>query len=466
MPGTAPAIVDVASTGGWDTVFASHIADVNAAIIKAGTSPTSFSATDKEDGLSAVGTFGPWQIVPGGDGELIWLRIPFKDTVVTTAEGPQPPLNGAAVVEVRLDFLHQDMALAPDARKTFELRLRTQGEAIAQVQQMGYDGAQPVFLIGIALREMLEQWLNDNLVDFDHVFATVDLNRTADVGAFQWLQATDVAYAYADLTTKGDGALGVLCMTEGRAATGLVAQLSPNCIPAGQRAGFLIAKNRLLKKLLLPCMPHMFAGASPTDFALSPSGESIINVTEDVAFTVTEDGKDYTANIISFTLDIEGEELRMAATTRTTISAGIHAFCETQSFLGIQLITKPDNTQTLSFNDTRPAITNHWTEQSSDISLAEKVLGIIALVAAVAAVLTGGAAIGVAALVIGLVAGIMTVTTTMLEAVHKNDAPAITAMLLDSTAPINWGDTTDFVLTSASLNDSLQLGGYLTAVSK
>ena len=40
------AVLDIASTYGWDTVFGIHIGDANKAIARAGSSPRSFSAED------------------------------------------------------------------------------------------------------------------------------------------------------------------------------------------------------------------------------------------------------------------------------------------------------------------------------------------------------------------------------------------------------------------------------------
>ena len=46
---------DVASTLGWDTVFAAHIADLNEVIAARKVSPTAFSASDAEDAISVTG---------------------------------------------------------------------------------------------------------------------------------------------------------------------------------------------------------------------------------------------------------------------------------------------------------------------------------------------------------------------------------------------------------------------------
>lgn len=464
---TTLAAAETADTYGWDTVFVVHIADANAAIVRAGTSPPGFQGTDAPDGYSVAGAFGPWAIAPGGSGDLIRLAIPIHDVVITEPGGATEPAAGTALVDVRLHFLDEDEDVSTRKLKVLSTPSEDQ-EKLASVVSIEYTGTAPGFLGDAALQALLEQWLDANLADFEHVFATVDIDRTADTGAFQWMQPTHVSYAYSDFGAS-DGALAVLCMTESRTADGLVQQVSGTAIPEGQRSGFLVSRERLLANLLLPSMPHVFPGSKVSDYTLSPTGQAIVLASTDVAFTVTTpaDGdtpaKTHQASVTSLQLTIEAAEMHLDVTTVTELSPGVRAYCQTQSFLGVRLVDKPDGTQTLGFSDSRPAITNHWTEADQGIEITEEILGIAALLlAVVATVVTGGAAIGIAAMIVGLVVGVMSVTVTSIEDAGKDDAPAIGALVLDSTAAIVWPDSKDFTLTSACLSSSLQMGGSLT----
>ena len=450
-------------------MFAIHISDANAAIVRAGTSPPSFTATDVADGYAVAGNFGPWQITTGGSGELIRLSIPVQNAVVTKPDKSTETVDGVALVDVRLNYLDADTS-PPASGSNKSLKVKTTANSpqdpAASVVQVNYTGVPPSFLVTAAFEGMLGEWLNANLDDFDHVFATVNLDRTADQGAFQWMQPTQVAYAYADMGTPGDGLLGVLCMTQQRAETGLPQQISSAVIPSGQRAGFLVAKECLLSYLLLPSMTRLFAGSQATDFALSSTGDSIINATNNVQFTVTTEAHGnqpattHSAQVIDLLLTVEAQEMQFSVTTVTELSPGIRAYCQTQNFLAVILVNKPDGTQTLGFRDSRPTITNHWTQEDPGIQITEELLGIAALLlAAVAVVVTGGAAIGVAALIVGLAVGVMDLTTDLIQDAGKDDAPAINALVLNCTIPITWPDSKDFLLGSAGLNESLQLGG-------
>ncbi|MDH5773383.1 MAG: TULIP family P47-like protein [Nitrospirota bacterium] len=455
-------IIDTADTYGWDTVFGIHIGDVNAAIIKAGSSPKSFDVADPDDAVSATGTFGDWQLISGGSGEIVRLQIPIQTAEIHSPGNTDKVINATALVDVRLNFLHQK---DPTGKSSHHLRVRTKpasvDESIVTIWQIVYQQQQKLSFIGkAAFRELLALWLNENLDSFDHVFATVDLNRVADKGAFQWMQPTDVSYAYSDFGAD-DGVLAVLCMTGHRPSAGLIQQASPKLIPDRERAGLLISRNRMLSELILPLMPQVFDGSKPADYKISASGDSILNAHQGIRFTVHPKDKDpYTATVQELSVTIDGEELQMEVLTKADVSPGIYAWCRTQNFLAIKLINKPDGTQTLGYEPTRTVPPAHWTTKDPGIEITEEILGLVALIAtAIAIVVTAGAAIPVIAMIIGLAAGVMALTTTIIEDVGNGDAPAIGDLVLNASAAIIWPDSKDFALTTAGLNSSLQLGG-------
>lgn len=459
----------IAETEGWDTVFALHISDVNSAIARAQSYPTSFELSDAADGYTISGSFDTWKIVPGGSGDLILFAIPFHNCSIIEPGKEREDVKGTAKVVVRLNFIHEEADTTSNSNKQL-LQIKSTptkpGEKVASISTIVFEGKQPSFVGGAVLRGLLEEWLNNNLEDFDHVFATVNINRTASSGDFQWLQPNFVTYAYSDLGTKNDGALGVLCMTENRSRIDLAQQISSVIIPPGQRAGFLISKNRLIAKLLLPNMPKVFQGSKESDYKLSETGDSIVLASKKVRFKVKakhgSSSKSYTAKVLDLQMTIEGAELQLSVTTETEISPGIRAYCQTQSFMGIRLVNKPDGTQTLGYFDSRPAVKNNWTKHDAGFKITEDILTVTGIVLAlVAVVVTDGAAIGAASVIISLAAGLTAATEYTIEQTGKNDGPSIGEMVLNSTAAIKWSDSQQFKLNDAHLNGSLQLGGTL-----
>jgi len=458
--------VDTAETYGWDTVFGIRVSDANAAIARSGAFPKSFEADDPIDEVSVRGEFGTWQISTGGDGDLVRLAVPLTTATITWTSGSET-VAGTAKVDVRLQFLRQRDESGEGEGEVHHLIVSssppTGGGKIASVSGIDYTGKPPSFLGDAALEKLLESWLDANIADFNHVFASVNLNAKADKAEFQWLKPTDVAYAYSNVGDRdGDGILAVLCMTQKNSATGLIQQVSEKLIPKGARAGFLISKERLIQNLVLPKMPAVFEGTEATDFEISSTGAAIVNANPNASFRVQHGGKHYTATIQSLELTIVGQELQLEVLTETEVSPGIRAYCQTQNFLGIKLVGKPDGSgrQTLGFFDARPASTKHWTTADPGIEITEEILTIVGIVIAlIAGILTDGAALVPVVIIIGLVAGGMDLTTAIIEAVGNGDAPAIDQMILNCTGPITWADAGDFTLTSAALNDSLQMGG-------
>lgn len=455
--------VDVADTYGWDTVFAIHIADANAAIAAQKTSPCSFRQVDEAEGYTIEGAFGDWSIVPGGDGDLICMALPINDVRVTGPGGPWS-VSGVIRTNIRLDLLH-DAQVA--SRRHLKVRTTpiAEGVPVAVVVGSSFPAPDPPFLAVTVVHALMQDWLNANLGDFDHVFSTVDLDRQGASGAFQWMQPTDSAYAYTDLGSVTDGALAILCMTGGRSSAGLIQQVTDQCIPRGQRAAFLISKARVMEQLLLPSIPLSFRNAKPGDFKLSDTDESVVNASEGINFTVTHEGSDYSAKIISLNASISGQVMKFDVTTGTELSPGIRAYTRSISQLDMTLGKAADGGQALEFADAVAPVVTHWTESDPGIEVAEKILAIAAVVAGlVATVVTDGAAIGALAIAIGFASGVMMVTEDAIKMAGEDKAPSIGAAVLDASSAIEWPKTSHFVLTRAELNDSLQLtGAYLSA---
>ena len=158
-----------------------------------------------------------------------------------------------------------------------------------------------------AVQDVLQGWLLANLESFDHTFAAVDLGAVADKDQFQWLNPTKLGYAIdnPEDAKVDDYVFGVLAMTEKRPGDRLGHQVSPNIIPAGCNAGFLIAQERFMTKIMLPGISQLFLKADASDFQVTADGSTITNINP-VMFqkftTANKDGTDQ-INIIGATLD-------------------------------------------------------------------------------------------------------------------------------------------------------------------
>lgn len=180
---------------------------------------------------------------------------------------------------------------------------------------------------------------------------------------------------------------------------------------------------------------------------------------------MTHDGKTYYPELEVLTIRVVGDELQVESHTQVELSSGIWGHVRSTHFVRLKLMNKSDGAQTITYEESRePIVDTPWTTVSEGIEIGKIILEIFAvIVTAILTVLTGGAFLVVALIIVGLVMGLAIAAPDIVAAVMKkettNDVPAIDLLVLNSTAPINWAGASDFKLTWLGLNGSLQLGG-------
>jgi hypothetical protein len=476
-----------ADTYGWDTAFAIRVDDVNAAIIRKGSSPKSFSAASKDPhtGIAVVvtGTFSDWQITKGGSGKLIHMSTSVTQL---TAKGEIPgkgPVSfvfssGTFEIEVELEYVPHTDPPEGGTGSFHNLKVRHTG-ATSEEQVVTVLGAHdfgtstdgsntPFEAVADDVKAAMQDWFNANLIDFEHVFATVNLNRTADKGQFAWLLPTYTSYAYVDGATLDDSILGILCMTEGRSADGLDQEISPNAIPEGARAGFLIAPERFVREMLWPSMPIVYKGAKSSDFAMRTDGTGL---TLAAGPATIEDLKDDDGNLHetvlkNFELTTSDQFLTVDATTRVEVSPGIHAFTHVVASYGLTLHKTADGKETIFYVKHSTTDPEHWTEESEGVKISKILEGIAAVLIVIAiGVATDGAGFAAAAIVVGILAGVGSKVPDIIAAANTDDSPLIDLLVFNCVDPLQWSDQQDFDMVSVSLNYSVQMGGTPTFAS-
>ena len=455
-----------AFTYGWDTVFAIRKPDVNAAIVKAGSSPTSFSQVAPDNSCSVTGTFGPWQVC-GGDGVDLHFQVPIVKGSLSYKNASYPMDGADATIEVQLEYIPpQPKPRSNQPKSKHNLVMRTtmpENEPVVSVVDLSLPGF-PGFLQKSLMRALLEVWMNDNLASFSHVFSAVEINRIVDQKQFQWLAPTRTRYAFARGQTANSSVFGVLCMTQGRNDGGIASQLSPNAIPPGARSGFLISRERFLEEMVLPGLPNAFPGSLPSDFAMSPDKTEVINRANLKTKPVNHMGTTYHPEVTSLAISVVGDEIVVSSVTRTDIALGTCAEVSVTSYQRLKVANKPDGSQTLVYEESRPPIKDHTVKTSASGEKLKIILEIAAIVVGVIlTILTDGAFLIVAliiiALLVGLVEGVPKLIADVVGNKVSNESPSLALLVSNSTNPIQWPGGADFRLTWAGMNDSLQLGG-------
>lgn len=460
-----------ASTHGWDTVFAISAGDVNRAIVDKKTSPSSFACAD--DLYSVTADFGDWQIAQGGDGKNIRLSIPMSDIQLTVlSSGKVIPIPSATTIaEIELACLpHTD---------TDQIEVAgTNGTAVAlKAKTTSDDPTVPVFMVIettvpepgsvhemtlAVVGQLLQEWGNANLAEFNHVFSVVILNDTEDSGQWQFVMPSYVSYAYLDNGGSVDSSLfGVLCMTGGRDGSANNSQIAFNAIPEGSVAGFLISQTRTLYDLVRPAIKLAYPGLTDDNFLMDAAAEKLYlqdGVTIDMPPAVDKSGT-YYPKLKALTVSCEGSLFTLVSYTETEIGPGITATCSTIHYYTLELIDTSDG-QTLGFKSFQDPSVVHGTHQSEGAILTELLIALAATVALIVlTILTDGAALIIGGLVIGLLMGADQILPPLIEKVNGDDSPSLDLLRVNAIDPIRWPNSKEFKLDYGMLNVSLQLGG-------
>lgn len=468
-----------ADTQGWDAASAVRLSQVNQALARTGVSPESFNEAMSAD-WTINGTFGPWRMTRGGSGSIVFLRTPIPSGAMTFL-GKTTPITGAtATIQVKLNYLPQREDEVPPNPKAGDKnnlvtdpQARSADDPAVVIQRIDY-GTSPIDEMGKALfQSALAKWYNANLEQFNYVFAVVSLNRVASAPQFQWLAPTYTSYAYydgpRDDPSEDVAYFGALTMN-GRRPDGLANQLPASAIPDGQGAALLIGTRLFMENMVLPGVQAAFPGSSSSDFKIS-NGNTSVQLARNLDMAKVRVGLiDYQPTAEEFTLQIIGDEIQTRSKIHVPISPGIDAYILTESYYRITLVNKPEGGQTISWVESRPAKKDHYYTKATWVTITEVIVSIIGAVAALVAgaILTGVLRV-VVVIIILIIAGIAAATPEIIARAISDGAakalPSIEAMLAELLAPIEWPDTTGFVLGKVELNGSLQLSGNFTTGS-
>ena len=472
---------DPFQTNNWDTVFAANYADLNAYIIKRmkdnpNEYPTAWQANVPGSIInppySGKGNFGPWQLAIGvsTSGNEISMVLPLTSCTVTINGADYEIYGAVANASVTLNMIPDK-----DNSNTNSLKVNTVSDGtnkILTVNSVSYTSpASPDFESAIAA--LLESWASNNLAQFQHIFAIVNLNETAAQKGFQWLKPTATTYSFISGSDLESSVLGVLCMVNNNPEPTGAAILDTGAIPPGSRAGFNISQNMFLTQMVLPSLPGAFDNAQASSFTIL---NDKITLAPDVSVKLDDVkylGVNYTPYLTDFSFSIDNEVIEIYSYVHVNISPGIDSYIETTAQYTLLLGTNSSGVQSLTYlpvgkpvqhTSTTVAEWVVWTEAIADIVLAigTAIIGNAAsaienaVVRAIVAVIVGG--------VVSAIAAVLEKIPEWIAGKVPDDLPSIDGLVTDATNSFQWGDSADYKLTSAQLNGSLQLGGILNSL--
>lgn len=419
-------------TNGWHTVSAITYADVNAAIAASGSKPTNFKVTADDDSASASGSFGAWSLALGGSGPDINMRIEIGGGSITGPFG-----HGGSQTTLQINACAYPVLVRaiyiPHTDAQTKLNLQLDDSAPVTVGSPLSGNPTPSFLANAALQELLQQWLTQNLADFNVVFASVDLEAQYEHDGLTWLRPAYRGYAVSEPATGAsmeNSVFGVLTLVDDMKTppADLAYAISAFAIPDGARAAFLISTEKFLQHMMFAALPVMFqglaAGSSEQHFQIGNSGTGITNTTD----VQLKDVKLQNGNVVNpsikaknFSIEVDTTELVFGLSDmQFEYSPGITVhlnyvgratlgYDKTHSLLDFSVVTQSGSGSV---------------EVSEGLRIAEYVMGGISIVAAVVSGVGGVVAKSASAAVEGASATISTA-----EQVGEDEAVAAQATI-------------------------------------
>lgn len=465
MTAPAPAANSAVYTYGWDTVFAIPAAEVNRAIVDHKASPRNFTVDDTPEGYSVNGEFGDWQICEGGDGKAVRMNLPLKNVTLKYTTGHTFTYDGHAIVEVELHYLpHTEapatMAGAHPLKLVVNATTNARVTPVFSVISVNLTPA-PKVIAGALVRAALLRWGTNNLANFAHVFAVVDLNTMIDTGDWAFVAPNYTSYAFLDNGSLDASTFAVLTMTGDRRGDNLSEQVSPVAIPKGSNAGFVISQARTLYDIVRPGIIKAYPGLTDANFLMNDNGTVLYlkEKTEVALKPVDHAGTLYHPKLTQLSVTSNGNILTFSTFTTTDIAPGIIATCESTHWYTLSLGTAKSG-QTLQFAEAQKPVIVHEIHQTPDSSLTQTIIDIVmAFVMGLLIFLTEGTVLIVGGLIAGLIMGLNHLVSTVIDLVNSDDSPSLDLLVLNAVKPITWTASSIFKLDYGRLNVSLQLGG-------
>ncbi|MBU3146261.1 TULIP family P47-like protein [Clostridium sp. CF012] len=464
---------DSVTTNGWDSVYAIRANYLNLAIQEKHTSPPNFSQDldDSGDIFKVDGNFGDWQIIEGGDGSNVNMKIPIKDGIYTSSTGKQISLNDvSAVVQVKLAYFPEVLSEQFEDG-SYDLKINTtqtnQQNPVVSLLYMNFPPDSKISTINKAIiQSMLQLWLNDNLKAFDNVFSTVYLKNLSSGEDFKWLKTTYMSYAYTDNGTLNSSVFGVLCMTNNRSADALSHQITSVAFEKDDSSVFIINTQLFLKYQFLPGVQQDFS-KDKDKFVLNENMITAKNLSmEGIKYGCIT----YHPKIDNFMVSFEPTQIRTTTHISVNISPGIDAYIDMDSFQTLELTVNDKGEQCLTYANLGEPIVIHRVVTDPAIIITEIILsGIVAicgiLIERVVKDVVNRVIVGiVVAVVIAAINGISQIISNCIANGVANNVPSISTLVKIATNQIAWplcdpNDPDRYVLRTVVYNGGIILKG-------
>jgi hypothetical protein len=448
------------STLGWDLVHAVRVPQVNAHIAEQAGPPREL--VEVVQGVEVTASIRGWRIVRGGSEYLVFLAVDLRCGHLA-AEGKEAlDFEGEAVVAAELRAVQWDIA----GGKRTALQLSPTGESRAgrirpfSVREVRLNGMDNVLIKGI-VQQAVQQWMNRNPDDIQHVFATVESVRPGGGQPFPWLRPTTVGYAYCDAPDVNDCMLAVLAMVNDRPPTGLDHGISPQAVPEGCDAAILVSSHLLLDGIMRDVVARAFLGAREQDFALSPV-LPVLSLTRELEIApVPLKGIPRKHFLKAFTVTFQGGELLCCSENMVIIDEGVTVTTFTEVAHGLALESQADGSLQLRITTIGEPRVDHRTDVDEALVERDEHIADGIMIAGTILSLFGGPLVFIVVTAETALMSGMAANGRKLLAAISPPAPSIDLLAAHAAAPCVWPGGRTFEVSTMDLAGCLRFGGKL-----
>ncbi len=340
-------------TYGWDTVFATTVEHINAALAK-GTKQLVTEFSFELEGYRMEGCFGAWQVVPGGAGKLLHVRLPIARGTLTDPREKTADLAGVSVVvEIALQLL----PASPSQPLHNVLRFDLRGDSDAKgVTTVGVDA--PVGRLDSVQQAMLKQavpmCLTANAAAITFVLSSVDMVQP---GSGSPLAPVQSSFYYAELDDKR-AFFSMLSVSDARSIAKLDHKIDPALLSTTETGFYAMAPDLLMRAVVQPMLPKLFPGTTAAMFKYNPDARSVQNTATFPMPSVHSGALDYVPIVNSLLLTSFNDGIACSVTGSCDMGLGI------QCTFGVHAQNKlvfDGKTRALSFaRDANPTVTHDF----------------------------------------------------------------------------------------------------------
>ena len=250
-------------TKGWDTISIVKQDTINSDLKSIWNSQNAHFNESLSGGIGHVeGIFDCFQVVDGGGGRIVRMKIPIKSGNLTLNESKIDLKGISAIIEITLSMMpiHKDLSVLKAEYKNLAKNRQEMTE-----EKKGW--ILPITLVdpdkktGAYANVVLDSicsYLLENSTQLELIFAEINFAKNTSP---EWALPKKCAYSYLD-----SGYLAIMAVCDNRDISGLPLDIDVSGISLGTNSFYVMSSELMLKNLILPGLIDLYQNAGKSSY--------------------------------------------------------------------------------------------------------------------------------------------------------------------------------------------------------